>query len=51
MYRVNSESLYAIYLKGVVDGLQMEKREPLKNPEEVIEWIRNYDNTAESINN
>ena len=48
MYKISTEMLYAIYLKGIVDGLHT-SRKPLNSPEEVLEWIRQYDGTTSSI--
>ena len=49
MYKISTEAMYSIYLKGVVDGLRTGKTEPLGSPEEVLEWIRKYDETTSTI--
>lgn len=49
MYKVSTEAMYAIYLKGVVDGLHTGRTEPLGSPSEVLEWIRQYDETTATI--
>jgi hypothetical protein len=48
MYRVSTEMMYAMYLKGYVDGIH-QKREPFNGPEDLLEWIRNYDDTTSSF--